>query len=414
MLELVATSKQLKKQRRLSIKDGDVLLVGRSPKDGWSVPWDSKISRVHVELLIKQNKVIVRRLDGARNEVHYKGKPSTRFTMALGDQFRIGATTFVVNQSDESVSKFGQRLGHFSIRKAMGNGPLGDLVGAVDTKTGRSVTVKVLHPDLLSDSVSIDRFFFNADKLAGCKLGGVVLPNETGRVDEHLFFAREFIQGSDLAKLIKDKGKFGSQRAHEIVQQLARHLAELQRVGICHGNLTPSNVISRVGVVRLVDCSMGCSVAKRIRSMPEKETSFVNYLAPELAESPGKLSIFSDMYALGCLWFEMLAGEPPFPLGNLDVRLASHAKLEPQWSRLQGSGADVATIDVMRQLLSKNPDRRFSSADELLETINSKEVQGAFVECESCQKRYRIKGSMYGKKVRCKQCGESITIPNQL
>jgi hypothetical protein len=116
MLELVATSQQLKKQRRLSIKDGETLRVGRSPKDGWAVPWDSKISREHVELLIKDGKVVVRRLDDARNEVHYKGQPSKRFTMSMGDKFRIGATTFVVHKTDESVSKFGQSLGHFSIR----------------------------------------------------------------------------------------------------------------------------------------------------------------------------------------------------------------------------------------------------------------------------------------------------------
>ena len=386
MLELVATSQQLKKQRRRSIKNGETILVGRSPKEGWAVPWDSKISREHVELLIKEDKVVVRRLDDARNEVHFNGQPSKRFTMALGEKFRIGATTFVVNQTERSVSKYGERLGHFSIRKSMGEGPLGDLIGAVDTKTGQSMTVKILHPDLLPDSVAVDRFFFNAEKLMSARFGGVVLPTETGRVDEHIFYAREFVQGTDLTKLLKERGPIGVQRAHEMVQQLARHLRELERVGICHGNLTPSNVISRVGVVRIVDCSMGCSVAKRLRSLPE-DAPLVNYLAPELEESSSQVSIFSDMYALGCLWFEMLTGSPPFPDGSLDVRLTSHAKLEPQWSRLHAAGADAATIDAVRQLLGKKPDQRFANANELLDTLTSQEVQGAFIECESCKKR---------------------------
>jgi serine/threonine protein kinase len=226
-------------------------------------------------------------------------------------------------------------------------------------------------------------------------------------------FAREFVQGADLAKLLGERGKIGVQRCQEIVVQLARHLCDLQKLGICHGNLTPSNIISRVGAVRIVDCSLGCSVAKRVSTMGE-DASFVNYLAPELIESPGKLSIFSDMYALGCIWFEMLTGAPPFPDGSQSIRLTSHAKLEPQWSRLHAAGADSATIDAIRQLLAKSPDKRFASTDELRSTLSSQDVQGAFIECESCEKRYRIKPALSGKSVRCKQCGSSISIPNQM
>ncbi len=206
------------------------------------------------------------------------------------------------------------------------------------------------------------------------------------------------------------------QKAVESIEQIARNLGHLHEAGLCHLNLKPSNVIYRGGATRLVDVSPVGSLYPLVASgkLTEGAEGIVDYLAPEIADSIETADIRSDLYALGCLWFLMLTGSPPFPDGSPDLRVKSHAKVEPQWNRVAAAGILDGELDVLRQLLSKNPEHRFDSPAELVESLHSDGVKGSFINCAGCSKRYRIKPSLSGKKVRCKECGETISIPHSL
>jgi len=134
MLEIIASSQELRKKRRKEISDGDVLCIGREPKNGWAIPWDTLISREHVQLAVKNGKANVQRLPSGRNEVHYKGKTPKGFTLQTGEKFQIGKTTFELIDANAATGGFGSQFGQFRISKVLGDGLLGPLLGATDQR----------------------------------------------------------------------------------------------------------------------------------------------------------------------------------------------------------------------------------------------------------------------------------------
>ncbi len=416
MLELEATSVELQKQRRLMLKEGDTVRIGREPVSGCAIPWDLKISREHVELVVKRGKVTVRRLDTARNEVHFRGATSQYFTMELGEKFRIGSTTFQVHQVGEQAVKVGTTVGRFRLTKLLGDGVLGPLFGAIDGSSKLQVAVKLVHAELLPTDSSKQHFQTATKELLDRPATGLAQVHELGHSGDQFFLAREFVQGTPLSTVLVSHGKVSPQKSREIVEFTARHLKELHSRKRFHGNLKPSNIITRMGTVKLVDPSLGGDIGKIINgagTRPEILNS-ANYLAPETVVDLGGIDIRSDIYALGCIWFELLTGAAPFSTGTVAMRLAGHAKSAPPRHHLEESGADSATCDLILKMLAKLPKQRFQTPDELIESLTDRELTGQRVSCGGCGKVYRLKGNLSGKKVSCTSCGVRINIPYQL
>lgn len=414
MFELVATSRELRKQRRLPLTKGETICIGRQPKNGWAVPWDMKISREHIELLVKNGKVVVRQLESASNEVHFKGKAVRKFTAGTGEPFQIGQTTFEVEKVSELKQGFGERFAGHRIQTEMGEGPLGKLIGA-NAPTGESIALKILSPQLIPTALAEDGCLTRLKEIASHRMPGIGYVYDSGSEAGHLWISREFVHGTPLHEVLKGR-TMPRQKAFETVEQIARNLSNLHEAGLCHGNLKPSNVIYRGGATRLVDVSPVSSLYPFVASgkLTQGGESIADYLAPEAAESAREVDIRCDLYALGCLWFLMLTGAPPFPDGSLELRVKSHAKVEPPWKQVTSVGILDGELAVLRELLRKDPDERIESPGALLERLQNREVKGSFVDCPGCSKRYRIRPSLSGKKVRCKDCGETILIPHSL
>ncbi len=416
MLEIIASSQELRKKRRKEINDGDVVCIGREPKHGWSIPWDTLISREHVQLAVKNGKANVQRLPSGRNEVHYKGKTPKSFTMLAGEKFQIGKTTFELIDANAATGGFGSQFGQFRISKVLGDGLLGPLLGATDQKIKQSVALRVFDTSLTSDSATLERIVQSTYELEKNRPGGIATVFESGREGDRHYSSREFVQGNSLERTLQKQPKIPPQRSLELVEGIARALGELCKLGLWHGNLKPSNIISRLGGVRLVDLSLGCPVAVRLLrgGFSEGGEQLTDYLAPELLDAPLEADIRSDLYALGCLWFRMLTGGVLYPDGPHVVRMKSHAPLTPQWQRIVSLGIDSAKIEVLRTLLSRSPSDRFQTPEMLLEALTSREVRGGQVECPGCGKTYRIKSELAGKRVTCKVCGAKIQVPHEL
>ena len=95
MAELIAVGPEPKQRWRRQVPDDQVIRLGRAPRNGWAVPWDRHISREHAELtLVGNDQLKVRRLDVARNPISYQGAATSEFMLSVGEEFRIGLTSF--------------------------------------------------------------------------------------------------------------------------------------------------------------------------------------------------------------------------------------------------------------------------------------------------------------------------------
>ena len=414
MFELVAISREHRKQRRQQVDNGDVIRVGRQPEDGFAIPWDHQISREHVELVIKSGKVSVRKLKTAQNGVHFNGKAQQKFKLRPGDKFRIGFTTFQFQEQNEADSMVGENFGNFALSKPLGNGALGVLYGATRLASRLRAALRVLEPCLVSTKSNTEQFLNQGQCLCEAQPGGIASYLVAEQTGPQWYTVREYVQGMSVGQLIQQKGAIPSQRSLEIVQQIARQLATLHELRLCHGNLKPSNVIYRVGTSRLVDMALGCPVARRITEPGASKScrDFADYAAPEVIEAGDTTDIRSDLYSLGCIWFELVTGQPVFPVTDATTKLIAHTSVKPDWDRLVEAGIDGATIGIIQRLLSKTVRGRYETPAELLTELNSPEVAGSFIDCEGCNKRYRLRAEQAGCKLRCKECGATITVPH--
>lgn len=416
MFELVAVSREHRKQRRQTVADGATICIGRQPVDGLAIPWDKQISREHVEFVISGGKASVRKLKGARNAIHFNGRTPDKFKLRPGDSFRIGLTTFQFNDRDDADSSIGEKYGEFTISKTLGHGALGILFGGSNRKANLQGAVRVIEPSLIRSDVNGEQFLNQVALLSESTPGGIGLYFGSGRQGLQWYSVREYVAGTSLEDVIRKKGTIVPPRALEIVQQVARQLTDLHELRLCHGNLKPSNVIVRVGTTRLVDLAFGCPVATRIQAKDASASckTYADYVPPEVLEAGDCRDIRSDMYSLGCIWFTLVTGQPVFPGNNLAMKLRSHGNVEPDWDRLFDAQVPDSSIDVIRRLLAKSPSGRYDNPAELLSDLTSRDVAGLYLDCEGCGKRYRIGVGQEGKRLRCRECGSVIAVPHRL
>jgi serine/threonine protein kinase len=389
MIELIASSSDADKKLQYSLENGKSITLGRAPRDGLSIPWDSMISREHAELLVNEDEVVVRRIHAARNPIHFRGKENAKFTISIGQDFVIGKTTFRLRYRRPQADGVTGSFGNYRIKSRLGEGALGQLFGAYDVVGRTSVALKLYPKENSASTQLTKRFMVESQNAVRLRSANIAYTYEGGQDRGQLFVAREFVQGKSLAEIIKRRGTFNSKPALDLVKQVAHALREIHALQMVHRNLKPTNIIVRLGNVRLTD--IGCAFdPERMLSQNILKADIVeravDYLSPEAVEPGFAADIRSDLYSLGCVWYEMLTGRAPFPDGSIAAKLAAHAKSPPPYPRVYNSSIDEGSIGVITRLLAKSADDRYQTPIELLRDLESQHVTGFVVICENCGK----------------------------
>ncbi len=454
MAELVVVGPESTQRWQREIPDGEAVRIGRKPKTGWSVTWDGHISREHAEVLLDNGKLTVRRLAAARNPIHFQGKAVQQFTMSAGQEFRIGSTTFQFSMdsadSDQTVTALptdiNKTFGQYQIIKRLGAGGMGIVYLATDTKLNRKVALKVLDKEKAETPTLIQRFRSEAQAAATLRHVNIVTTYEAGEVDGNHFIALEYVDGTDVDRLIKKRGALPFKRSLDIVKQVARALQHAFEQGIVHRDIKPANLlITRDGSVKLADMGLARSMedAEETRITRAGTTvGTVDYMSPEQGRNSALADTRSDIYSLGCTWYEMLTGQVVFPEGSLTNKLQAHANESPPDPRSISTDVPEAMVAVLYRMLAKQPDERYQTPDELLKDLeNSNLTQEALtsnllaallddeddeepvevvpssqrstsinVKCRKCGTTYKVSSKVSGKRVKCKSCGGPILV----
>ncbi len=434
---------------------GQAVRIGRSPETGWAVEWDRQISRDHAELLFDDDLLTVRQLDVARNPIHFDGQPTQACALGFGESFRIGRTVFrLVEQppdpKDPGPGSSGgsghpHQVGDYVISRLLGTGGMGSVYLARHVDTGLDVALKVLGNEMSGNPDLVRRFQLEGKCALELKHANLVKVYETGNAGGTHYIAQEYIDGTDIGDLIQQRGPLAPKRAISIIRQVAEALAYLHQGNIIHRDIKPSNLlVSRDGTPRLAD--MG--VARTIESDSAQVTQVgtvvgtVDYIAPEQADDSHSADARSDIYSLGCTWYEMLTGSPPFPDGSLTDKITAHATQPPPDPRELNPDVPEAMVAVLDRMMAKSPDQRHQSIEELLDDIATDtlitpdvsssvlaglaESSGEFdledeaqtqppapagplvITCANCGRSYRIRAGLAGKRLKCRECGKAI------
>ncbi len=265
-------------------------------------------------------------------------------------------------------------LGRYEIKKKLGAGGMGAVYLALDPQLNRLVALKILPPDKAENATLVKRFRAEAQSVAQLMHDHIVRIYESGELDGYMYIALEYVEGTDVQRLIRKRGRLPVRRATEIIKQVTLALEHASESGIVHRDIKPANLlITQSGVVKLTDLGLA-------RALDDEETSItrdgttvgtVDYMSPEQGRSSKAADIRSDLYSLGCTWYHMLTGTPPYPEGNITNKLHAHATAPIPDPRSINESIPESIVGVIARLMAKKPVERYQSAHELLEDLEA-------------------------------------------
>jgi serine/threonine protein kinase len=273
----------------------------------------------------------------------------------------------------------GLRVGNYEIQSLLGSGGMGEVYLARDLRLGRSVALKVLPTARISEQAQVNRFIQEAFTVSHLNHPNIVTLYEAEYQGSNYFIAMEFVQGSTLQERINERSLKLSETL-DVSIQIASALAAAHDAGITHRDIKPGNIMIRPdGYVKVLDFGLVKLVKKRtsadqdaitiplVQTDPGGRVGTIAYMSPEQANG-ADVDGRSDLWSLGCVVYEMVAGKRAFDG-------VTHGEV---LEKIIDSSKEVPSIDgpvvlkwIIGKALRRNPDERYQTAREMLSDLRT-------------------------------------------
>jgi serine/threonine protein kinase len=273
-----------------------------------------------------------------------------------------------------------QVFGPYRLLALLGEGGMGEVWRALDTRKDRVVAVKLLGPWLGRNAAFSARFRREAALASKLNTPHIVPIHDFGEIDGQLFIDMPLIEGTDLAALLARTGPLPPQRAVEIVTHIAHALDAAHRAGLVHRDVKPSNILvtdsgGGTDFAYLIDFGIARAMDGTSTSPSRAVIGTAAYMAPERftnADPEGGSGTVEnreqragDVYALACVMYEALTGSPPFTGSDLPALIYAHLHIAPPQPSRHVPGLPTDLDDVIARGMAKDPAERFRTAGAL-------------------------------------------------
>jgi serine/threonine-protein kinase len=316
-------------------------------------------------------------------------------------------------QADQLLSGKGQRLvlGVYRLLEPLGEGGMGHVFKARHQRLDRTVALKFIRPELIG-GVKIDivrRFQREARAAAQLMHPNVVTLYDADEIEGLHFIAMEYVDGTDLTRLVRQAGPLAVAQACDYARQAALGLQHAHECGLVHRDIKPSNLLlsrrpnadsgvltptpgqrapaNSFGQIKILDMGL----ARLTRTVGDDFSSISvitqqgillgtpDFIAPEQARNPHGVDVRADLYSLGCTLYYLLTGGPPFPQGTAVEKLLKHQLDTPRPVEELRPGTPPVVAEVVRRLMARRVEDRFQTPVEvaaaLEEILRSPEIQ---------------------------------------
>ncbi|MEO8193243.1 MAG: protein kinase [Gemmatimonadales bacterium] len=259
----------------------------------------------------------------------------------------------------------------YRIERELGSGGMATVYLAHDIKHDRNVAVKVLRPELAA-VIGADRFLAEIKTTANLQHPHILPLHDSGSVDGILFYVMPYIDGESLRDRLNREHQLPVSEATRLATEVAGALDYAHRHGTVHRDIKPENVLLHDGRALVADFGIALAVSTANSRMTETGMSLgtPTYMSPEQAMGDRDISARSDVYSLGCVTYEMLAGEPPFTGPTAQAIVARVITEEPRSLIVQRKSIPPHVDTAVKIALSKLPADRFASAAEYAAALN--------------------------------------------
>jgi predicted Ser/Thr protein kinase len=260
-------------------------------------------------------------------------------------------------------------IGPYVLGQVLGRGGMGVVYRATHVHLGREVALKLLAPELNSNDEFRGRFLRESRLAASLDHPNVITVYDAGDFNGTLYIAMRYVEGVDLAQLLRKQGRLDPLAALSLLDQVADALDAAHEHGLIHRDVKPANVMIASGRCYLTDFGLtkhaGASPASAGLTRTGMFLGTLSYAAPEQIEG-GQVTASTDIYALGCVLYECLTGTTPFTKETDVALMFAHVSETPRPPSELRSDLPGALDEVVAKALAKSPAERYATCGELM------------------------------------------------
>ncbi len=265
----------------------------------------------------------------------------------------------------------------YEVIRELGQGGMGTVYLAQNRLMGRYEVLKVVSSHLIKRHGVLDRFLGEIRNAAQLHHTNIVTAYAASRVGESIIFSMEYVEGLDLAKLVKAKGPLPVANACNYTHQAALGLQHAHELGMVHRDIKPSNLMLARQGIRAIIKVLDFGLAK-IKSEGSPDCGLTHegqmlgtpdYIAPEQIRNARGADIRADIYSLGCTLYCLLTGGPPFQATSLYELLQAHHSMDAMPLNLARPEVPVELAALVAHMMAKEPERRFQEPKDVAQAI---------------------------------------------
>jgi len=293
--------------------------------------------------------------------------------------------------SDQQIALAGKRLNHYGILSLLGEGGMAEVYLAEDSRLQRKVALKLLPSAFNSDTDSVRRFELEARTVSALNHPNIVTIYEIGRFDDRQYIATELVEGCTLRDRMAEG--IALREVLDVAIQVSSALTAAHRAGVVHRDIKPENIMLRpdgyvkvldFGLAKLIDNDRSTAATddagpKKFSTAAGLVLGTAGYMSPEQCRGL-RVDARTDIFSLGVVLYEMIAGRGPFNAATMADTIASILEKEPAPLRELASDIPIALERIVRKALTKACDDRYQSAQDMLADLKrlSIELEVAF------------------------------------
>ena len=369
---------------------GQTIQVGRSQATTIRLT-DPAVSRVHFELEIGENQVVLHNISGQGTLVN--GQLAVEMVLKTGDVIRIGNSELRFMGKEESATiapveaplsaneplsnLAGKSLAYFLVEEVIARGNSGIVFQALDTRHNQAVALKVLEPAFSKNEEEMQRFVRAMKTMLPVRHPNLVSILGAGKTGPLCWIAMDYIEGESLTKVIQRIGVAGMldwRHAFRVAVDIARALDYAHGQSIIHRNVTPQNILLRksdkaalLGDLMLAKALEGI-LAQHV-TKPGELLGDVAYMSPEQTRGATDIDGRADLYGLGATVYAVLTGRPPFTADAMADVIVKIRNAEPEKPKKYQLSIPGMFQGAVLKLLAKRPQERYQTAAELLKDL---------------------------------------------
>ncbi len=330
---------------------------------------------------------------------------TAQFLVATGFLTRFQADRLLAGRTEGFI------LDPYVIQEQVGKGSVGRVYCALHRTMNRKVAIKLISPDLTRSAAARQAFQREVRAAARLNHPNIVTAYDANEVGERFYLVMEFVDGPNMDALVRERGPLPVAEACELVRQVAVGLSHAHELGMTHRDIKPANLlvarasktlpgcvvkIADFGIARLIpNPSHSTSVTERTPS-PAQLTGTPDYVAPEQALTPHLADHRADLYSLGCVFYFLLTGRPPFPGGTVETKVRRHQLEAPVAIERLRPDIPPTVAEIVHRLLAKDPNSRLQTAAGLAARLDGLAAGAVVVDDDGTVVSFDLPAAQHG------------------